>query len=172
MATVTIPDAMLADLEAAAAASGEEPNAFAVARLDSAIKTALSAADKNRLRNGSAATDEIRAALQPFRTYDNADEIIQFLEDYPDVTPALKSAREAVVAHFGVDTMIYLIVVTDPEGDDAPALILDILADMTSDTAIDQALEKLAALSIDWRNAGGTRSLSFDIRDTSVAERK
>jgi hypothetical protein len=170
MATVTIPDTLAAELHEVAEANGEDANTYAVARLTQAV-----AADKASRPNGQKngypkADDAITAALQTFLTYDNGGEVIEFLTQYPDAVPALTKAREAVNTHFGLGHLIYLEVVTDPDGHDAPVLILDVLTDMKTRDARDKARNILYPLYEYWRTIEGTPLLTFNVRDTSVAE--
>jgi hypothetical protein len=169
MATLTIPDAMAEDLKAAAKVSGKDPNAFAVAHLGDAIKAALSTERHAPSDSAISPWEEIRVALQPFHIYDDGDEVIEFLAAHPDVIPALKTAQETILAHFGPKVPIYLEVVHDPENHSPSVLIMDILTDMSTPEARDKARPTLTRLRRQWRDTSGTRLLSVNMRDTSVA---
>jgi hypothetical protein len=108
--------------------------------------------------------------LRRFHTYDEGDEVMEFLTRYPAVIPALRVAQDAVFVHFASKPVISLVVVTDPDDHEPPVLNLDVMTDLATDAAIDRALERLTSLSIFWRTNEGTRLIAFDVRDTSRVE--
>ncbi len=88
-------------------------------------------------------------AIKPFErlyAFRKPEEVGQFLEAYPFLTPLLREAHDKIDDYFGPQTAVALEVVTDPEAMDDRELFAFIQTSLPSQ----EALDRLERLDQDW----------------------